>query len=119
MSQGRSRYRVLALAIAAVAVLPACQSGGSTASSSDTTSTDDGTTVTMWTRAPTATFTQTLIDAYNSSHKNQVKLTTIPADSYQQKVGTAAGAKQLPDVLASDVVYAPNYAAKGVYQDIT
>jgi multiple sugar transport system substrate-binding protein len=119
MSQGRSRYRVLALAIAAVAVLPACQSGGSTASSSDTTSTDDGTTVTMWTRAPTATFTQTLIDAYNSSHKNQVKLTTIPADSYQQKVGTAAGAKQLPDVLASDVVYAPNYAAKGVYQDVT
>ena len=67
----------------------------------------------MWTRSPTATFSQTLIDAYNASHKNQVKLTVIPADSYQQKVGTAAGAKQLPDVLAADVVYAPNYAVQG------
>ncbi len=119
MPQGRCRFRLLALVAGTAALLAACQSGGSTATSSDTTATDDGTTVTMWTRAPTATFTQTLIDAYNSSHKNQVKLTTIPADSYQQKVGTAAGAKQLPDVLASDVVYAPNYAAKGVYQDVT
>jgi multiple sugar transport system substrate-binding protein len=80
---------------------------------------DDGTTITMWTRSPTVTFSQTLVDAYNASHKNKVKLTAFPADSYQQKVGTAAGAKQLPDVLAADVVYAPNYAAKGVFADIT
>lgn len=73
----------------------------------------------MWTRSSTATFTQTLVGAYNASHKNQVRLTVFPADSYQQKVGTAAGAHQLPDVLASDVVYAPNYAAKGVFLDIT
>src|SRR5262249_26525011 len=78
-----------------------------------------GTTITMWTRSSTATFTQTLVDAYNASHKNKVRLTIFPADSYQQKVGTAAGARQLPDVLASDVVYAPNYAAKGVFLDIT
>jgi multiple sugar transport system substrate-binding protein len=73
----------------------------------------------MWTRSPTATFSQTLVDAYNAGHKNKVKLTVFPADSYQQKVGTAAGAKQLPDVLASDVVYAPNYAANGVFTDLT
>jgi multiple sugar transport system substrate-binding protein len=103
----------------AVVLLAACQSAGPAADSSDTSAKDDGTTVTMWTRAPTATFTQTLIDAYNKSHKNQVKLTVIPADSYQQKVGSAAGAKQLPDVLASDVVYAPNYASRGVYLDLT
>jgi multiple sugar transport system substrate-binding protein len=102
-----------------VLVLAACQSAGTSSSASSTTATDDGTTITMWTRSPTATFSQTLIDAYNSGHKNKVKLTVIPADSYQQKVGTAAGAKQLPDVLASDVVYAPNYASKGIYLDIT
>jgi len=73
----------------------------------------------LWTRSPTQTFTQTLVDAYNASHRNKVKMTAFPADSYQQKVGTAAGAKQLPDVLAADVVYAPNYASKGVYLDIT
>jgi multiple sugar transport system substrate-binding protein len=119
MPRGRSSFRLLALAAIAAVLLPACQKDSSTASSTDTAAADDGTTITMWTRSPTATFTQTLIDAYNASHKNKVKLTTIPADSYQPKVGTAAGAKQLPDVLASDVVYAPNYAAKGVYQDIS
>ena len=100
-------------------LLTACQSAGSSSSANDTSTKDDGTTISMWTRSPTATFSQTLIDAYNASHKNKVKLTVIPADSYQQKVGSAAGAKQLPDLLATDVVYAPNYASKGVYLDIT
>ena len=117
---GHSR-RLLAAGFAAVTLLfaAACQSAGDTSSSGDTTATDDGSTLTMWTRSPTATFSQTLIDAYNKSHENKVKLTVIPADTYQQKVGSASGAKQLPDILATDVVYAPNYASKGVYQDIT
>ncbi|MCE7000269.1 sugar ABC transporter substrate-binding protein [Saccharothrix sp. S26] len=114
----RARGR-LATAAAALLLLTACQSGPSAADAGDTTAVDDGTTVTMWTRSPTATFSQTLVDAYNASHKNKVELTVFPADSYQQKVGTAAGAKQLPDILAADVVYAPNYAAKGVYLDLT
>jgi multiple sugar transport system substrate-binding protein len=111
--------RTRAVALLAALLLAGCQSGPSTSSAGDTGSVDDGTTITMWTRSPTATFSQTLIDAYNASHKNQVKLTVFPADSYQQKVGTAAGARQLPDILAADVVYAPNYAAKGVYLDLT
>jgi multiple sugar transport system substrate-binding protein len=111
--------RGLFAALTATLLLAACQSGPSTSSAGDTTATDDGTEITMWTRSPTATFSQTLVDAYNATHKNKVRLTVFPADSYQQKVGTAAGAKQLPDLLASDVVYAPNYAAKGVYADIT
>jgi multiple sugar transport system substrate-binding protein len=114
--RGRAATALLA---AGVLVLSACQSAPSSSSASDTGAVDDGTTITMWTRSPTVTFSQTLVDAYNSSHKNKVKLTAFPADSYQQKVGTAAGAKNLPDVLAADVVYAPNYAAKGIYLDIT
>jgi multiple sugar transport system substrate-binding protein len=113
-----SRTRAAVL-LAGALVLAACQSGPSTASGGDTGAVDDGTTITMWTRSPTATFSQTLIDAYNASHKNKIKLTVFPADSYQQKVGTAAGARQLPDILAADVVYAPNYASKGVYLDLT
>ncbi|TDV42196.1 ABC transporter substrate-binding protein [Actinophytocola oryzae] len=114
-----TRSRAVALLSACALALAGCQSGPSTTSGEDTGAVDDGTTITMWTRSPTATFSQTLIDAYNASHENQVKLTVFPADSYQQKVGTAAGAKQLPDVLASDVVYAPNYASKGLYLDLT
>jgi multiple sugar transport system substrate-binding protein len=113
------RSGAVAAAMAGALVLSACQSGPPAASAGDTGSVDDGTTITMWTRAPTATFSQTLIDAYNESHENTVELTVFPADSYQQKVGTAAGAGQLPDVLAADVVYAPNYASKGVYADIS
>ena len=108
-----------AVVVAAVLALTACQGGPPSTSAGGTGAVDDGTTITMWTRSPTATFSQTLVDAYNASHKNKVKLTVFPADSYQQKVGTAAGAKQLPDLLASDVVYAPNYAANGVFMDLT
>lgn len=115
----RPGARAAAFLTAGALVLAACQSGPSTTSGDTTGSVDDGTTITMWTRAPTATFSQTLIDAYNASHKNKVKLTVFPADAYQQKVGTAAGAKQLPDILAADVVYAPNYASKGMYLDLT
>jgi len=119
MGQHRFRRGRALLAAAVLLLAAACQSAGDTESSGGTDAKDDGSTVTMWTRAPTATFTQTLIDEYNKTHKNKVKLTVIPADSYQQKVGSASGAKQLPDILATDVVYAPNYASKGVYQDLT
>ena len=114
------RGRAVVAVLAGALVLAACQMSSPSASSAGGTgAVDDGTTITMWTWSSTATFTQTLVDAYNASHKNKVRLTVFPADSYQQKVGTAAGARQLPDVLASDVVYAPNYAAKGVFLDIT
>jgi multiple sugar transport system substrate-binding protein len=48
-----------------------------------------------------------------------VKLTIIPNDSYLQKVGAAAGSRALPDLLAADVVYAPNYVKQGLLRDIT
>jgi multiple sugar transport system substrate-binding protein len=114
-----TRLRGIAVVLAGVLTLAACQSAPSGSSAGDTGSADDGTTITMWTRSPTQAFTQSLVDAYNAGHENKVRLTAFPADSYQQKVGTAAGGKDLPDVLAADVVYAPNYASKGLYLDIT
>ncbi|MCP2167326.1 ABC transporter substrate-binding protein [Goodfellowiella coeruleoviolacea] len=116
---GARRGLAALVGVVSALALVACQRGPATSSADDTGAVDDATTITMWTRSPTATFSQTLVDAYNASHRNKVELTVFPADSYQQKVGTAAGARQLPDVLAADVVYAPNYAAKGVYLDIT
>jgi multiple sugar transport system substrate-binding protein len=107
-----------AYALVVAGALAAC-GGKSSSSKSSTGSVDDGTTITMWTRAATQTQSQRLVDAYNASHKNHVKLTVIPTDSYQQKVGAAAGSKQLPDLFASDVIYAPNYTSKGLYKDIS
>src|SRR6266545_3306279 len=109
-----------ALALVTALALTSCQGGSKGGGGGGgTAAKDDGTTLTLWTRAPTQAFTQSLVDAYNASHKNQVKLTAFPADSYQQKVASAAGGKKLPDILASDVVYAPNYASKGLYADLT
>lgn len=75
--------------------------------------------LTMWARSSTQDYTAALVDAYNESHDTQIKLTIVASDSFQQKVGAAAGAGSLPDILASDVVYAPNYAKQSVYLDIT
>ncbi|HMG30310.1 MAG TPA: sugar ABC transporter substrate-binding protein [Jiangellaceae bacterium] len=80
---------------------------------------DDGTTITMWTRAATETQSQLLVDAYNESHENQVDLTVIPTDDYLPRVGTAAGAGELPDVLSLDVVFVPQFTTVGAFLDIT
>jgi len=102
----------------AAASSPASASAASEAPAG-TTPGDDGTNLTMWTRAATQAESQRLVDAYNASHKNHVNLTVIPTESYQQKVGSAAGAKQLPDLFASDIAFAPNFGSQGLWQDIT
>jgi multiple sugar transport system substrate-binding protein len=115
---GRRRAVGLTAALAAVVlIVGACSSGGGKASSSSNP--DDGTKLTMWVRSATDQFSQRLVDAYNASHKNHVTLTIIPNDNYLAKVGTAAGSNSLPDILASDVVYTPNYTKQGLFQDIT
>ncbi|MFC7787743.1 ABC transporter substrate-binding protein [Microbacterium sp. MAHUQ-60] len=99
--------------LTAALVLTAC--GGSTEGDGS----GDVDELTMWARSSTQDYTQALVDAYNADHDTQIKLTIVASDSFQQKVGAAAGAGSLPDILASDVVYAPNYAKQSVYQDIS
>ena len=92
----------------------------STAPSGDATAgTDDGTKLTLWTRAPLEKQAKLLVAAYNASHKNQVALTVVPNDDYVAKVGAAAGAKGLPDLFAADIVYVPNWVKQGLFQDLT
>lgn len=93
--------------------------GGSGGGQANLQGVDDGAQITMWTRAATKAQSEALVNAYNSSHKNQVKLTVIPTDDYQPRVGAAAGSKELPDLLSVDVVFAPNYTSQGLYLDIT
>jgi multiple sugar transport system substrate-binding protein len=81
--------------------------------------TDDGTKITMWTRAATQARAEPLVKAYNASHKNQVSLTIVPTDDYVAKVGTAAAANGLPDLLSGDVVFMPNWTSAGLFQDLT
>jgi multiple sugar transport system substrate-binding protein len=132
MYTGERRWRREAQRIAA-AVAVACVGivvagcGGDDGNSADapksgtpsTVSRDSGESLTMWTRAATEAQTQLLVDAYNKTHKNRVTLTVIPNDTYIQKVGQSAASGDLPDLFASDVVYAPNFATKSLWLDIT
>ncbi|HEX4813302.1 MAG TPA: sugar ABC transporter substrate-binding protein [Nonomuraea sp.] len=76
-------------------------------------------TITMWTRAATQAQSERLVQQYNKTHRNQVKLTVIPTDNYQPRIAAAAGAKQLPDVFAADVIFVPNYTSQGLFMDIS
>jgi multiple sugar transport system substrate-binding protein len=101
------------------AILAACGGNSPEPAPSGGASADTGVEITMWTRAATQTQSQRLVDAYNQSHKNQVKLTVIETDNYQPRIAAAAGARQLPDVFAADVIFVPNYTSQGLFLDIT
>ena len=98
---------------------PSPAGAGSSSPTAATGSGDDGAKLTMWVRSATDAFSKRLVDDYNASHQNKVTLTIIPNDNYLQKVGAAAGSNSLPDLLASDVVYSPNYVTQGLFQDLT
>ncbi|MCD0443232.1 sugar ABC transporter substrate-binding protein [Glycomyces sp. A-F 0318] len=118
----RRAARAAVVASAAVLLAASCSGkGGDGAADQEVVleGVDDGTTLTMWTRAATEAQSQALVDAYNASHENQIELSVIPTDDYQTRVGTAAGNQELPDLFALDVVFAPNFTTAGAYLDIT
>lgn len=111
--------RACVLATVPLLLVAAACSGADDSSPSSAATPDDGSELTMWVRSATDDFSQRLVDGYNKTHQNKVKLTIIPNDSYLQKVGAAAGANSLPDILAADVVYSPNYTKQGLFVDVT
>ena len=80
---------------------------------------DDGSTITMWSRAATETRVQSQVDEYNATHQNKVELRLVPTDEYVSVVGTAATANELPDLFSADVVFMPNWTSAGLFMDIT
>jgi multiple sugar transport system substrate-binding protein len=112
---GRAASALAVLTVGALA-LSACSSSASNGTGDGP---DNGAQLTMWVRHTDGEPVQKLVDLYNESHENQIKLTVIPGDAFQQKVGAAAGSKSLPDILGADVVYSPNYVDQGIFRDIT
>ena len=116
--------RVLAGIAATAMLIPMAACGGSSSGSATAgdipaKGTDDGTTITLWTRSPLERQAKNAVKAYNSSHKNQVKLEIIPNDDMEGKVGGASQTDSLPDILAGDVVRIPYWASEGIFTDIT
>lgn len=117
-SGSRVRRLLLTLGILGLATTVACGGAAEAPTSENSANPDDGSQLTMWVRSDGSS-TKALVEAYNKTHQNQVKLTIIPGETYQQKVGAAAGSKSLPDILAADVVYSPNYVEQGLLLDVT
>ena len=117
--------RTLAGIAAAALIVPLAAWGGSgnggtaTAEGIPAKGTDDGTEITLWTRSPLERQAKNVVEAYNKSHKNQVKLEIIPNDDMEGKVGGASQTDSLPDILAGDVVRIPYWASEGIFTDIT
>lgn len=119
-----ARRAVTAFATAGILVgsLAACAGGGESAGPAEpipADGVDDGSTLTLWTRAPMERQANLLVDAYNATHENQVELTVVPNDDYVAKVGAAAGSGGLPDLFAADIVYVPNWVQQGLFTDIS
>lgn len=110
-------------AAALIVSLAACGGSGNggtaTAEGIPAKGTDDGTEITLWTRSPLERQAKNVVEAYNKSHKNQVKLEIIPNDDMEGKVGGASQTDSLPDILAGDVVRIPYWASEGIFTDIT
>ena len=117
--------RTLAGIAAAALIVPLAACGGSgnggtaTAEGIPAKGTDDGTEITLWTRSPLERQAKNVVEAYNKSHKNQVKLEIIPNDDMEGKVVGASQTDSLPDILAGDVVRIPYWASEGIFTDIT
>lgn len=117
--------RTLAGIAADALIVPLAACGGSgnggtaTAEGIPAKGTDDGTEITLWTRSPLERQAKNVVEAYNKSHKNQVKLEIIPNDDMEGKVGGASQTDSLPDILAGDVVRIPYWASEGIFTDIT
>lgn len=117
--------RTLAGIAAAALIVPLAACGGSgnggtaTAEGIPAKGTDDGTEITLWTRSPLERQAKNVVETYNKSHKNQVKLEIIPNDDMEGKVGGASQTDSLPDILAGDVVRIPYWASEGIFTDIT
>lgn len=117
--------RTLAGIAAAALIVPLAACGGSgnggtaTAEGIPAKGTDDGTEITLWTRSPLERQAKNVVESYNKSHKNQVKLEIIPNDDMEGKVGGASQTDSLPDILAGDVVRIPYWASEGIFTDIT
>jgi multiple sugar transport system substrate-binding protein len=120
------RYPILRVAVAGLLMIGLAACGGSDDDDAGGAPTaagaeglDDGSELTLWTRAPLELQAKSLVDAYNATARNKVKLTIVPNDDYVSKVGAAAGSGQLPDLFAADIVYVPNWTESGLFADLT
>lgn len=84
-----------------------------------TSDAQDGVMLEFWSRNIDESLVKPMVDAFNSSHADQISLTIIPSDQFVQKLGTAIAGGDAPDLIAIDLIYVPQFASTGQLVDIT
>ena len=108
----RMMLNLIAL-LSLVGLFAACGGSGGSTSSSNASS------ITLWTRDSDAALVQTIAKAYNSSHTTQIKPNIIPAGQFVSKFGTAVASGDVPDLVATDLIFSPYFASTNELTDVT
>ncbi len=76
-------------------------------------------TISFWVRDSDQAVADPLVKAYNAKGTATVKLTIVPAAQFVTKFATSIAGGSPPDVVATDLIYVPAFAAANQMTDIT
>jgi multiple sugar transport system substrate-binding protein len=76
-------------------------------------------TITFWSRNEAQFLVEPVVNAWNASHKTQIKATFFPHDEFIPKFSAAIAAGETPDLVAVDLVFMPAFMAADQMTDIT
>jgi len=110
---------IIMVMVLAACTAPAAPSGGAEPAAAPAGEQATGVTMSFWTRDSNQAQVRKLVDAWNSSHADQIEITVIPASEYMTKVGASVGAGAPPDLMAVDLIYVPQFAAANQLTEIT
>lgn len=110
---------IIMVMMLAACTAPAAPAGGAEQAAVPAGEQAAGVTMSFWTRDSNQEQVRKLVDAWNSSHADQIEITVIPASEYMTKVGASVGAGAPPDLMAVDLIYVPQFAAASQLTDIT
>lgn len=79
----------------------------------------DAETLTMWVRKSASDPGQLMVDLWNTTHANKIKLTAIPDNQLVTKLATSIQSGDAPDLVSFDLIYMPDFMKAGFLTDVT
>ncbi len=78
-----------------------------------------GQTATLWIRSDGSTFMPPMVERFNATHENKIKLELVLPQEIVRKFGTSFAAGEAPDALSLDLIYHPQLTEAGLCEDLT
>lgn len=78
-----------------------------------------GQTATLWIRSDGSTFMPPMVERFNATHENRIKLELVLPQEIVRKFGTSFAAGEAPDAISLDLIYHPQFTAADLCEDLT